>query len=327
MLTKNKKGVFALILVLLMVAIFASVTGIVLKVAGYKVQSDATMGAPVNSDKNFKHEGYLYFYDDNANLIGVYKCENPQALCDYAPLEIDDETYDIRYYKPSVTKTSLINNRYAFIIDSETTDDEKKISKLIDVTTGEVLNNYQAVKNYGVGIEDDIFIVFADNNKWGAISLAGNTPKTLLDYNYIFIGGLSRLNSEGKLIADTLAVILEEYWLIVDQSMGALTDKIYDQLIDYNGSHLVIKFGINCYLYDFNGNKLLLSSGYKDITFTGKYINLLSNSNELLVYNPTTSSYVTPSLSVPLGAEYSVEIVDSMQIRVTIGDNVTTYDV
>ena len=102
-MNKYKKGALIISIILLVITLPLTVMGIIYNKEIKNVD---------NPSKLFHYDNKLYFYNEVGDLIGNYECNFKN--CSYAKQTIDDEEYNINYYKSDISDTKLINNRYAF---------------------------------------------------------------------------------------------------------------------------------------------------------------------------------------------------------------------
>jgi hypothetical protein len=283
----SKKSVLIVILTLMVLIIPAGIFGTYLhfKSAG---TSDN------NPNRAFHYNNKLYFYNYN-NLIGTYNCEN--TTCDYAYETIDDDSYSLNYYDDNnIDQIKMINNQYAFIIDTANSSDEYYYDTpiiLYDITNQRKIGTYKAVKNYTKGIENNIFIVENTESLWGVLEF-GDTNSLIIPYSYNYIGVHNTIaNNTDYLEADTFAVKDSSGWKLVNNKNGILTNTPYiNDIYDYNNKYIICKNNDFYYLYNYS-NALVVSFGYKNLNFIGDYVAALSSTNQFYIYNPTTNMDVS----------------------------------
>lgn len=181
----------------------------------------------VNTNHEFKFNGYLYFYDGDTE-IGRYKCNTNS--CDYAKLTIDDKKYSLNSVETSEVKTTLINKKYAFI------DDGGII--LYDVTKGKKAGDYFSVKNYSKPLANNLYIVQDSNNKWGLIKM-GNIAMNVIECSYEFLGTNQTLNDDGLLQADLFAAKDENGWKIINSNNIIQGKYFINEIYDFNENYVI----------------------------------------------------------------------------------------
>ena len=234
-----------------------------------------------NVNKEFKYDGKLYFYEDGI-LIGTYTCKSEN--CDYASNYDDDVNYDLKYHKYENKKVDkIINNRYAFIVD------DGDLVILYDILEGINIATYGGVKNYGIGIENDNYIVKLEYNSWGVIDLSKEIPELIIPFSYSYIGLLD-LVIDNKIVADNYVVFDGVYWKIVNNKHVNITTTFSNNIVNYD-SNLVVTKSNNLYsIYDYRGNKYL-PNDYLYIDIVDKYLILVDSTNNLVVYNTSDNIY------------------------------------
>ncbi len=316
LIKKNNKVLFKIILFLLIVCIILGSVGLIFKLTGKEFKKKEEI-IPKNINKEFKYEGYLYFYNDNKELINTYKCKTDK--CNYAKTSWDEEKFELRTYNnPKITRTNLINNRYAFL------EDDKLI--LYDVINQKIINYYNKVKNYGIGIENNVFIVLNDQNKWGLISL-DNELEMILDYNYDYIGLLDKKNDYNQIIASPLVIKKDEGFYIINEKGAELTFKIYNPIIDFNGKYIIVKVNNLYYLINYDGEQLLSYDGYNDLSFTGNYLNVLDQENNLYVYDINNNKILSDKIKINNNEKYNIKINTNNEIEIIVGEKNYKYSI
>lgn len=255
-----------------------------------------------NKNHDFKYNGKLYFYNKN-ELLGTYTCKNTDGYCDYAVTTVKSNySLDEKKLEKS-TKLSLIDNQYAFLMDAKTTDLATSQIFLYDVLSNKMLAKYMEVKNYGVGIEDNYYIVKNTNNKWGVISI-GEKLNVEIPFEYDYIGLANRENNEtGEIEADIFAVLKEDKWQLIDVNEAAFTDLLSNEIVSYNSKYVVVKDVDFVSLMDFNNMRYL--NMYQYINFYDKYLTIIDSLNQFYLYDLNSNMKVSESYSVS-----SIEDVD-----------------
>lgn len=280
---------------------------IIIPAAGYgtylHLQNGSSTNDTNNPNKEFHYNNKLYFYNYN-NLIGTYPCEN--SICDYAYETIDDTSYALNYYDDKVIdQVKMVNNKYAFIVDTSSSSDSHYYDTpiiLYDIVNQRKIASFKAVKNYTIGIENNIYIVENTDSQWGVLSL-GDTTSLLIPYSYNYIGLHNKVaNNTTNLEADTFVVKDSTGWKLVNNKNGNLTTSSYtNNIYDFNNKYIICKNNDYYYLYDYN-NALVVSFGYKSLAFVGDYVAVLNSANQFYILNPQTNidmseRYVISSLN------------------------------
>ena len=252
-----------------------------------------------NINKEFKFNNKLYFYDSE-NLLGTYSCKTSE--CDYAKSIIDDDNYSLKYYKKdNDTTIKLISKKYAFI-----SDDNNII--LFDVINNKVLNTFKAVKNYGININNNYYILKDLNDKWGVMKIDENT-EIIIDFKYDFIGIHNELIENNTLLKSNLfAVKNVNGWKLIDDKGLDKSSYITNQIYDYNDKYIITKAGNYYYINKLTGN-LLMSNVFLYTKFVGDYIAVVDKDNDLYVFNPDTMEAKSQ--------KYKVSIIDEMAVEKT----------
>lgn len=308
---EQKKKVLTVIIVLLVIFIPLSVCSFVL----HKLDEQNPRHKVIeNPNHEFKYNGKLYFYNVSGNLLGTYECKNIEGICDYATSFEDDKLYSIDSYKSPDTKINIINNRYAFLIDASDTKNAKPF--LFDISNNRIYTTYTSVKNYGIGIENDLFIVGNDALKYGVLSLQGD-PQVKVKFDFDFIGIANLLNEdENKIMSDLLVGYRDQFWFLLDMNGAILTSAISKEIVSYNGKHIIVKDNNGYEVVDYE-DKIIVSNGpYKNLSFTGKFVNITDNFNNFYVYDISTESAITTNILVKITDKVSSQINQNGKLEV-----------
>lgn len=282
---KNRKLTLGIILTLLL---------IFLPITIFSTTMHIKLSKPVdeNPNKQFKINNKLYFYNDSKELLGTYTCEHPDGYCDYAVFKNEFTTSLYEYQPESLTKTSLINNTFAFIMDCETTKIGEAPIILYDVLNSRAYQKYSEVKNYGIGIENNYYIVKSiDKETWGLIQVS-NDIKEKISPKYDYIGLSNTLNKNNKIESSRFAVLENNNWKLVDSDGKDLTTTYDKDIVSYDDKYIVLTDENQMYLMDYNGISYLNGS-YKHISFYNKYLKIVDSSNNFYLYDLDKKEAVT----------------------------------
>ncbi len=159
---------------------------------------------PENPKRLDKYRGLLYYFDDNRELIGTYKCINTTTGCDKAKSGWD--SYNVIGNNPFTESKVYYNldvlyGKYAFVDDSfEQTPEygDSTYSRIIylykiDKDEPEILAKYSDIKESTSDSEHEIangfnynYIVKSmDNDKWGVIHISeAGTIEEVVPFEY-----------------------------------------------------------------------------------------------------------------------------------------------
>ncbi len=285
---EQKKKVFITIIVLLVIFLPLSICSFTLHILDEKNPRHKVIENP---NHEFFWDNKLYFYSLSGNLLGTYECLNPDGICDYASNFDDDKLYAIDYHESIDAKIGLINNRYTFLVDAPSPALAKPI--LYDVVNNRIFTTYYSVKNYGIGIENDLFIVGNDNLKYGVLSLQGD-PQVKVKFDYDYIGIANLLNEdENKIMSDLFVGYRDKFWFLLDMNGAVLTSAIEKEIVNYNGKHIIVKDNVGYDVVDYEDNIVLPNGPYQKISFTGKYLNILDTEDNFYVYDISLEQAIT----------------------------------
>jgi len=238
-----------------------------------------------NPNKEFRYENKLYFYDGD-QLLGIYKCKNLDGYCGYGYAYFDDDIHEIDYYKEDdVANFTLVNNRYAFISDTNDDSEYKYDDSIIlyDVINSREIATYKRVKNYSIGIDNNYFIVQHENGLWGVVQLGEiNSVKIPFEYDYI---GLRNDFTNGKITANIFAAKKDGSYFLIDIGNAKLTYDFGEKIVSYTTSNVILKDSSAYYLYDYSARRLLGTIEFAKLSFTDKYLNITTTYNSFYVYD------------------------------------------
>lgn len=244
-----------------------------------------------NKNYEFKQDGKLNFYNGN-KLLGTYTCEHFDEYCDYAIAKVTSE-YSLEEYIPeNLTKLNLINNQYAFLYDTTTMNLQNAEVILYDILNNKVLAIYKEVKNYGVGLENNRYIVKDKNDLWGVIELNDSlTTKIPFNYDYIGITKPNDANPE-KITSNRFAVKKEEEWQIIASENQVLSVSFPEEIVSYNEEYIILK-GENYMKYvDYEGASPL-SNPLKYIAYYEQYLEVIDDKNTFYLYDEATKEKIS----------------------------------
>ncbi len=273
-----------------------------------------------NPNHEFLYNGKLYFYNTTGKLLGTYSCKNPDGICDYATSTTDDNLYSLDYYPNTEAKIPIIHDRYAFLVDGENKNASPFLYDIIDSRI--VISSYSSVKNYGIGIENDTFIVGNENLKYGVLSLK-EEPYIPIKFDYDYIGTANILDEEeNKLMGDFFAVYKDHFWYLLDANGATLTTAIKNEIVTYNGQNIIVKSDNGYDLIDYQDNIILQTGPFQKLSFTGRYLNVLEKDNTFYVYDIAASSMITTPQTIRLNDKITSRINDKGKLEVVLNEKV-----
>lgn len=277
-MNKYKKGALVISIILLVITLPLTVMGIIYNKGIKNVD---------NPSKLFHYNNKLYFYNEIGDLIGNYECNFKN--CSYVKQTIDDEDYSINYYKSDISDTKLISNRYAFIADYK---DNVGLINLYDIKDNKSVAMYKSVKNYGIGINNNYYIVAGVTGKYGVIEISNSEVKTILPFTYDFIGLQNDIDLEtNKISSDTFIVKKDNTWFLTDVNEAIFTEKMLNPIVAFDTKTFITK-NDNYNLYNYNGT-FRLNGSYKYLNYISKYIEVKDINNNYYILDGNTLSIVS----------------------------------
>ena len=97
-------------------------------------------------------------------------------------------------------------------------------------------------------------------------------------------------------------------WYLIDGNGATLTSVIDREIVTYNGKNIIVN-DINGYeLIDYKNMEVLENGPFEHLSFTGKYLNILTNTYEFYVYDLTKKE--------PISKTHDVKPTDSITSRI-----------
>lgn len=311
---KLQKVSFIVILILLLIFIPLTCYSIYLKIYYVKPNTE-----PENINKEMFFDGKLWFYSKTGDLLGTYTCQTKN--CEYGKNSVEDDKYSLLYHKSEEESfLPIINDRFVFIKDAN--NETSKELRFLDL---EQPNNYKdlrysSVKNYNVGLENNLYIIENQEQKYGILQINA-MPMSLVPCTYDFIGVVDNLNDDGMLISDHFVALKENEWMIIDSSNAKLTKDIEDEIVTFNGTYIITKNENDLtHVVNYN-NESVLNGDYISLDFVGKYL-LCQTENAIYLYDLVHNEIVSEEHTITDKDTFKAEINDSNIIEIYINDEV-----
>ncbi len=300
---KNKKITFWTIIVLLIIFVPTAIYGTVKHFQGTHVEEE-------NPNHDFKYNGKLYFYNQDT-LVGTYTC-NYVNNCNLAKTSTKSESSLAEPVSEENQELPVIKNRYAFLTD--TNQKEEGLISLYDIELQRVIGTYKQVKNYGIGIVGDYYILQNDDDLWGVISFK-NGVNVHIPFQYDYIGLANHIDeNENKISSGVFAVYRENSWQLIGADGATYTETLAEDLFSYNNEYIVIKLENQMKLMDYKERVYLENLNY--INFYNKYLEIIDLNSNFYLYNLSTSEQV--SQMYPVTSIEDIELVtdyDEIQVN------------
>jgi len=278
MKNKYKKGAFIITLVLLLITLPLTIVGIIFK----------NNGSAENPNKDFYFDNNLYFYNSNEELLAKYECMFKN--CGYAKEMNLDNDYDINYYKSEdKTVDGIIDNKYAFISDYK---DKQNSVILYDLEKQDIYANYKSVKNYGIGIVNNYYIVQSLTGTYGVIKIEDGKVENVLPFVYEYIALQNDLDLEqNKVLADTFIVKKDNKWNLVDENEAEFINGSENPIVAFDTSSYIIK-NETYSIYKYDGT-FKMSGNYKYLNYISKFIEVKDTNNNYYILNKYNMNLVS----------------------------------
>lgn len=306
---QNKKLTLNVIIILLIVFVPLAIISTILHIQ---------FGEPIidNPNHEFQYNGKLYFYNNN-ELLGIYTCQS-NDYCDYGISKVNSSYGLLEHQEEQTTKLTLIDNRYAFLIDTTITSLSNPEIILFDLETNKELGRYAEVKNYGIGINNNNYIVKNTEGLWGVLEFYDGV-NLKIPFMYDYIGLADQIDSTTNLISsDAFAVLKDNVWYLIDINNTKLTDSYRSNIVTYNNEYVVTSSGSAMQLLTYDSRNRLFGS-YKYINFCSKYIAIVDNTNIFYLYDLNANQEVGNRHHVQNPNDLSFEIAND-RVYVRMGE-------
>lgn len=256
-----------------------------------------------NPEHAFKFDGKLYFYDEE-KLLGTYTCSNVLEHCDLAVSSVNATTSLEEYEEAEKSTLPVIANRFVFLTDSSKNEGKNSPILLYDLETNRVIGRYKSVKNYGIGIENDYYILESEDELWGVVSFE-NGIVVLLPFQYDYIGLANHINSEtNKIESNLFAVKNNDNWQLMDVNGASFTDPISENLVSYNYEYIIEEENGVMKLMNYYNQTIL--QNYKYLHFYNKYIAVIDIFSQFYLYDVNSKERITDM--------YFVESIEDIEL-------------
>ena len=263
----NNKYTLIAIIGMLVVSIGFLATSIILRVIGFGYE---TYVDP-NPTHELLHDGKLYFYDQMSKELGTYTCKKNYKYCGLAIETVDDADYGFRAYSDGNDDTvKPENNRYAFIVDTELDYQQPGDANVIlyDFKKGKAIKEFAEVKNYTVGLTDNIVFVKELEGGWRILILKGPEMTYLTDYFYQYVSVHNELaTNSSRLNASNIVTYDGTSWQIINDIGSERTDKTTKQIVDYSTNYIIYRVNDLYQLQTLNDFSLLNGQSFKELKF------------------------------------------------------------
>ncbi len=312
---KVQKAAVITIVLLLVIFSFLSGYGIYLKVT---TKTEIETPEKENLEKEKYFDGKLWFYNEEGKLLGTYQCDT--LNCDIGKNVINDTLYSIDYYVSEEEYFQIMNNRYIFLKDNEDETSEEVFLFDIIHNVAYKANKYKSVKNYGIGLENNLYIVENGAGKFGILQVDTN-PYMTVPFEYDFIGVINQIGEDGLLITDYFVTLSDGYWNIMAKNQIILTSSIMNEIVTFNEEYVIVKDNLDNYqLLNYNGTSKL-SISFQKLSFTEKYLNCLTLDQEFYVYNISAGYPISEPFAIREGDMVETIITEQNQLEIYVNDN------
>lgn len=275
-----------------------------------------------NPDRKFLLDGKLYFYDKSNTFIGNYSCGADSIYCGYAYETVDDNFGFRAYNDGEINEVTLINERYAFIVDTNKEEEYYRNSEIIlyDVKNEKELERFEAVKNYTKGLSNGIIFVKEINGNWRILSLKEKTPILITDNSYDYVAVKKNSFVGEELNSNDIITFDGTSWQIISNTGSSKTSKTTNKIVDSYLNYIIYKNANNKYIMKtYSDYSLLNGYTYNSIEFIGSFASVISYDNQFYIIDYTmnrarSSKYNIsdyPDIKARMNEDNQIEIISN----------------
>lgn len=283
-----KKNKLTLILIVVLLVLFLP-----LSISSFILHKKYTTPVVINPKREFKFENKLYFYRGN-NLLGTYECENFNDFCDYASTKEEEKKYNLKEPESLGGRLSLINNRFAFLIDSPTSKLNEAPVLLYDLTRNNVIGSYKEIKNYGIGLDKDYYIIKNEKDLWGVMTF-NDGIELALPFNYEFIGINNSLSENGLLNSNIFVAMKDNEWQLLDGKGQELSPVFKSEIYNYDDQTIILKEMTGVKFVNYQG-EMIFNGFYQYIDYNEEnpnYLHVIDYDNNYYIYDLKAKKSIT----------------------------------
>ncbi|MCI9279986.1 MAG: hypothetical protein HFJ02_04220 [Bacilli bacterium] len=309
-----KKNKLTLILIVVLLVLFLP-----LSISSFILHKKYTTPVVINPKREFKFENKLYFYRGN-NLLGTYDCENFNDFCDYASTKEEEKKYILKEPESLGGRLSLINNRFAFLIDSPTSKLNEAPVLLYDLTRNNVIGSYKEIKNYGMGLDKDYYIIKNEKDLWGVMTFSDGI-ELALPFNYEFIGINNSLSENGLLNSNIFVAMKDNEWQLFDSKGQELSPVFKSEIYNYDNHYIILDDIDGMKFMNYQG-EAVFNGRYQYLDFSEdnpNYLYVIDQANNFYIYNLRTRNAITDPHYVSSISDVRV-VEENGRLRLYIND-------
>lgn len=308
---EKKKATFVVLILLLIIFVPLAIVSTIL-------HFEKTKEGIENPKHEFLYNGKLYFYD-NDSLLGTYICEN-EDYCDFATSKNNSSYALLEYEEEKTNKMSLIKNRYAFLLDTTIANLKDAEIILYDLELNKELGRYKEVKNYGIGIEKDSYLVKNSDEKWGVISFEDGVDLKI-PFVYDYIGLIDeKVENQNTIAMNHLVVMQNGKWFLIDLFNTKISDSFTDEIVSYTKNYVILSNGTSMRLLNYEGKDRLFGD-YKYLHFCDPYIAIVDNTNTFYLFDLENNKEIGNRHNVKNPKELSYEKTNK-HLRVSVAGEI-----
>lgn len=229
-----------------------------------------------NPNKDLIYNGNVYFYLNN-KLLQKIACNN----CKKAESTIDDDKYHTNSYRFGNSDIEPVINNNLGIINNN------GVYQLYSLVNGGLMNYYDEIKTYKVPSSNN-YLINKKANKWGVVYLDFSSSPINNDYDYIAIP--SHFKND---LLDTSKFIAKKglLWYILNPDGTATHPAVRGEITDFNDNYYVL-YENGYHIMDYDNNEYLEGVSKDSVYGVGKYIFIISNINQLYIYENCSNTYL-----------------------------------
>lgn len=306
----------SLIVIIVLLFLFLPLTGYSFYLNS---QSNQVNKEKENVDKEFLFDGKLWFYNEKNELLGTYTCEH--TYCDYGSSYENDSSYAIDSYVPEEQLyLPMVNDRYVFLKDTEEKDSHEVFLFDIKNNLSFKTNSYASVKNYQIGLKNNLFIVESKEH-FGVLEL-NDLPVLKLSSTYDFIGIPKSQLEDDALLTDYFITLKNNEWMIIEQNEAKLTSGIEEEIVTFTGEHIITQdVNKNYHIKDYQ-NTNVLTEDFVNLHFVDRYL-ACTTKDEFYIYDLTRKEIISKIHTIVTSDVIKTEVNEKNEIVIHINDVIT----
>lgn len=234
-----KKNDFVLPILLILLAFFLPCT---IYAVNRHNNEDMEKGNPNHLPKV---DDRLFFYDKNDELIGTYDCED--AYCEVAMTSVDD----IENLHFNDDGHQLATSGSKAVIQDGT------LMYVYDLVSNTKVATLTAVKDYGIGLENNYLIVKNENGQYGLLDINSDMIAYIIPASYEFLGAIDKKTDDDKVDLKRIIAKQNGEYFLVDITGEKISNPSKYPIYTYDNNYVYHISDLGYYyIYDYEGTEM-----------------------------------------------------------------------